>query len=185
MSNQGNEIQQEERPSKWHLLLNFVLFQIGWFACLLLDNLLPLVVTAAILGLHFFVIVSPTHRRDEALLLLKVLCVGLLLEWVYLRMGVLVNLDGTVLPSLWLLMIWVLFGSTFRYSLAWIRNYVWLASLFASVAAPLSYYAGANLNDSVTLGDSLLISLGFIAVSWALVFPVLMKIALPRRPVAA
>ena len=157
------------------LLTNVVLFQLGWFACLLLSGVWVVLIAITVLLLHFYFIVPQEQRIKELNLIVIVLFVGVILELCYLFGEVLIRSGGESYPAFWLLIIWALFATTFRYSLSWLRPKLWLASIFAGVAAPMSYYAGANLNATVSLNDNAIFSLAVIAVSWAIVFPLLMK----------
>jgi len=163
------------------LVVNFVLFQSGWFACLLLHGYWPLLITVIILWVHLALIVVSEHRQSEVLFLLKTLFIGGFLEIFYLLSGALHNLDGSLLPPLWLLCIWLLFASTLRHSLSWMRSKLWLSVLFAVLAAPVSYYAGTEFSAYTELGSPV-VSLLIIAASWALVFPFLLRLALPSVP---
>lgn len=162
----------------WRLILNIVLFQAGWFACLLLSGIYPVLITAIILCAHYTIVVPKTQRFPETVLLFKALVIGFLLEVFYLYFGILVKVGGesplSLLPPVWLLLIWVLFATTFRHGLLWLKHKPWLSALFAAVAAPISYYSGAALNTAMDLGESTGVSLLVIAISWALVFPLLM-----------
>jgi hypothetical protein len=161
------------------LLANIALFQIGWFACLLLSYPWFVTVAVVILLLHFYFIVEHHERKKEMSLIAIVLMVGVLIESIYLFGEVLVRVDGASFPAFWLLFIWVLFATTFRYSLSWLRSRLRLAALFASVMSPMSYYAGASLSATVSLNDNLTYSLAAISISWALAFPMLMKFLVP------
>lgn len=161
------------------LLTNVVLFQLGWFACLLLSGVWVALIAITVLLLHFYFIVPQERRIKELNLIVIVLFVGVILELCYLFGEVLIRSGGESYPAFWLLIIWALFATTFRYSLSWLRPKLWLASIFAGVAAPMSYYAGANLNATVSLNDNAIFSLAVIAVSWAIVFPLLMKRLVP------
>lgn len=161
-------------------ILNFLLFQIGWFSCLLLSGFWPLLLGLLILLLHFFVIVPDGEKVSESVFLCKVLFVGFLLEALYLSADVLEKADQSELPSSWLLLIWLLFGSTFRYSMSWLRPKLVLAAAFSMIAAPMSYMSGAALNGSVALGEPMLTSIAFLGITWALIFPVLLVVALPQ-----
>jgi hypothetical protein len=164
---------------KLKLLANIALFQIGWFACLLLSYPWFVMVTVVILLLHFYCIVEPHERKKEMSLIAIVLVVGIVIESIYLFGEVLVRVDGANFPAFWLLFIWVLFATTFRYSMSWLRSRLRLAAVFAGVAAPMSYYTGANLNASVSLNDNVVFSLVVISLSWALAFPMLMRFLVP------
>lgn len=161
--------------ASWRLLLNIALFQLGWFACLLLSSSWLLAVIVLVLAIHFYYIVPKEKCRSEMQLIALVVCVGFFLECGYLFFRVIIREDGELFPPIWLLFIWLLFATTFRYSLAWLRPKPILSALFAGVAAPMSYLAGVNLNDTVTLNSETFFSLAVISASWAIIFPFLMK----------
>ncbi len=168
----------------WRLVVNFILFQLGWFSCLMISSHWLFVIVGLIILIHFVVVVpklTPKHDRYlEAIFLTKVVLLGALLELAYLWFGLLVREDASLLPPLWLLFIWLLFATTVRHSLFWMHNRLPLAAAFAAVAAPLSYYAGANLNEMVSLHPNVLFSLSVIAISWAAVFPCMLYMASPK-----
>ncbi|MFT7388674.1 MAG: hypothetical protein ACI8VC_001929 [Candidatus Endobugula sp.] len=164
----------------WRLILNIGLFQAGWFACLLLSLPWALLVVISALIVHFFVIVPCEKRLSEFFLITVVLAVGVVLESVYLWSHALIRTDSSLTPPIWLLFIWVLFATTFRYSLSWLRAKLLLAAVFAGVAAPMSYFAGANLNTSVSLNENIVFSLAVVAVTWAIAFPLMMKKLVPE-----
>jgi len=164
----------------WKLMTNILLFQIGWFSCIALDAYWPIMITVVILLIHFsYVCSSPIYTRatlaSEALLLFKVLLIGLAVELVYLWFDILMREDNVKFPPLWLLCIWVLFATTLRHSLMWLRNNTLLSIVFAAIAAPGSYYAGAQLNGMMSLGAPALFSLLVISISWAMAFPLMMR----------
>lgn len=159
----------------WKLVLNIGLFQAGWFACLLLPLGWSFLMVIGALVLHFSILVPASQRGSESLLIGSVLILGVLIECFYLWSRALILVDGSTFPPIWLLFIWVLFATTFRHSLAWLRPKLWLAAIFAGVAAPISYLAGANLNASVSLNDSAWFSLLVIGLSWAIAFPLMMR----------
>jgi hypothetical protein len=166
-------------PTTWRLIANIGLFQAGWFACILLSVPWALLVVIAALLVHFFIIVSREKILSELYIVVVVLVVGVILESMYLWSQVLIRTDGSLIPPIWLLLIWVMFATTFRYSMSWLRAKLLLAAIFAGVAAPMSYFAGANLNASVSVNENLMFSLAIISVSWAIVFPLMMKKLVP------
>ncbi len=167
--------------SHWRLLLNVLLFQLGWFACLSLDLLWAGVCVALILLLHFRFIVSPAMRYLELGVITNVLAVGCGVELIYLQLEVLIPRSGLMLPPLWLLSLWVLFGTTLLHSLSWLSHKPYLAAAFAALAAPLSYYAGTKLNAQMSFNESAVYSLLWVSVSWAIVFPLLMHFFVAKR----
>lgn len=162
-------------------ILNFLLFQMGWLACLLLMTPWLLLFVSIILCIHFFVVVPHHKKINECLFLTQVLLIGFLLETFYLSSEVLIKLDQTELPPFWLLLMWLLFGSTFRYSMAWLRGRLMLASVFAMIVAPMSYMSGAALNSDIELGNSVMMSIFSLGLTWAIIFPVLLVAASPQR----
>ncbi len=164
----------------WKLIANILLFQIGWFSCIALDAYWPIIITVAILLIHFFYVCSsPINTKvtpaTEGLLLFKVLLIGLAVELMYLWFDILIRGDSVKFPPLWLLCIWILFATTLRHSLVWLRTNTLLSIAFAAIAAPGSYYAGAQLNSMMSLGAPTLFSLLAISISWAIVFPLMMR----------
>jgi hypothetical protein len=128
------------------LIANAVLFQIGWFACVLGGTGPWLLVPAAILCVHFFWISS---WAAEGKLVVTV-----------------------VLVPLWLAALWAMLATTLNHCLAWTARRVWLASLLGAVSGPLSYFAGATLSD-VRLPLEQLTTLAILVTVWAIVFPLL------------
>ena len=178
---QMNTVNLNPMKPKWPLMVNLALFQAGWFACLLLPLVYALLVAVVILLIHFAMLVPRMDWRSEAVLLMKAVAVGAVLEVAYLLFGILVKVEGGILPPLWLLIIWVLFATTFRHGLFWLRDRRLMSALFAALAAPGSYFGGATLNESMDLGEPIIISLLVVAVSWAIVFPLLMAMVEPLK----
>lgn len=161
------------------LILNIVLFQIGWFACILLSPHWAYISCVSILSAHFIWVVPKGRRMTEAGALIKVLVVGAVLEVLYFRWAVLIREDGILFPPIWLLLIWLMFATTFSHSLVWLRSKLYLAVIFAAIAAPMSYYAGAQLNTQVSFNASSTMSVMVISITWALVFPLLIYCLVP------
>jgi hypothetical protein len=161
------------------LASNVLLFQAGWFACVLgAAHGMPwvgVVAAAAIVGWH--VLRAPRPRRELALIALSA-AVGALFEtllmregWVRFDTGVLV--DGAA--PYWMVALWALFATTLNVSLRALRTRLGLAALLGAVGGPAAYYAGARLGaiEFSTLGAAL----AAIAVGWALLTPLLLGAA--------
>jgi len=56
-----------------------------------------------------------------------------------------------------------------------------LASVFAMIVAPMSYMSGAALNSDIELGNSVMMSIFSLGLTWAIIFPVLLVAASPQR----
>ncbi|WP_417521554.1 DUF2878 domain-containing protein [Marinobacter sp.] len=152
-------------------VLNFILFQIGWFACVVYPDVIGPVVALLLLVIHF-VLVSQNRLTELQFIGLGTV-VGSLLDGLWLNTGVLDNgSDALVITPLWLVAIWATFMSTLSHSLNWISRKVWLAFLFAPIAGPFAYWSASKLG-AVTLPD-LALSIAALALGWLLVFPLLL-----------
>ncbi|MBK1851975.1 DUF2878 domain-containing protein [Marinobacter sp. 1-4A] len=152
-------------------VLNFILFQIGWFACVVYPDVIGPIVALLLLVIHF-VLVSQNRLTELQFIGLGTV-VGSLLDGLWLNTGVLDNgSDALVITPLWLVAIWATFMSTLSHSLNWISRKVWLAFLFAPIAGPFAYWSASKLG-AVTLPD-LALSIAALALGWLLVFPLLL-----------
>ena len=161
------------------LMVNAVLFQIGWFACVLgaargLPWIGPLA-AVAIIGWHLAHAARP--ERELALIaaaaLLGALFETLLVQmgWVRFETGVLV--EGTA-PS-WMVALWAIFATTLNVSLRSLRPHRWLAALLGAIGGPVAYYAGARLGalEFAAAGAAL----AAIGIGWGILTPALLGAA--------
>ena len=160
-------------------LLNMLLFQAGWFACVIgaargYPWLGPLLVAPMVL-LHLFWADRP---GIEARLLAVCGVAGLLFDALLLASGWVSFPNGWWLPGLapyWMACMWLLFATTLNLSMSWLHGHTGLAALFGAVGGPLAYYAGERLDGiSLTHAVPALIAL---AAGWALITPMLVRIA--------
>lgn len=152
---------------------NALLFQIGWFACVLGGNSLWLLVAVAALVIHLLWISS---WGEEGRFILSVLLVGTAVDSLLRWAGVFAFFDDSPLIPLWLMLLWALLASTLRHCLAWTARPWWRASLLGAIGGPLSYYGGgelAGVHFPYGVGPSL-VGLGLL---WAVLFPLLMTMA--------
>ena len=148
------------------LILNALLFQLGWFACVFgAQRPWLLLVAAACLAAHFIWV---ARWRVEGRLVASVALFGSALDTFLLNLGVFDFAgDSRLLPA-WLALLWALFATTLNHCLAWSARPWWLASLLGAVGGPLSYYAGARLAD-VGLPLGLWPTLLLLSAIWAAV----------------
>lgn len=157
------------------LIINFLLFQLAWFACVIgAAYQLPwlgVVITAVILSWHF----SRVHQvKPEALLMSLALIIGgcfdqfmLMTEWVKYQSH---GWSNAIVP-MWILALWVAFASTLNVSLAWMHGRYLIALIFGAVGGPLAYL-GADKLGAVTLdGNASYIAL---SIGWAIITPLLL-----------
>jgi len=177
------------RPSSSILraVLNFALFQLAWFAAIIggasgwpwLAALPAVAVVLLHLGLN------RSTWRKEVWLIMSVTLLGLIVETIFISLGALHyagSAAGVILPPLWILALWLAFGTLPNGSLRWLQGRMVLQIMLGAVLGPLSYVAGVRLG-AATLGAPEWVSIGVIAVSWGLAMPIMFKLA--KHPEAA
>ena len=163
------------------VVANFVLFQLAWFAAILggasgydgLAALPALVVVLLHLGLNRSV------WRGEVWLILGVTALGLIAETVFISLGALHYAGqamGAVVPPVWILALWLAFGTLPNGSLHWLNGRMVLQIMLGAVLGPLSYLAGVRLG-AATLGVPEWVSIGVIAIGWGLAMPIMFQLA--------
>jgi hypothetical protein len=150
-------------------IANAVLFQLGWFACVLGGNAFGLFATLAIIALHLALIGS---WRTEGKLVIVVFALGSALDSALLKLGVFDFGDASLLTPLWLALLWALLATTLDHCLAWTARPWWLASVLGAIGGPLSYFAGSKL-ATVYLPLGFWPSMLILAAVWAIAFPCL------------
>lgn len=162
------------------LISNFILFQLGWFACVLGGAnqwaLIGSLVACLIIIIHLWRAASPI---PEMRLLVAALVLGMTFESLLILSNISQYANGILLPGLaphWMALMWGLFASTLNVSMRWIRHLPLPAiALLGAIFAPLSYWAG-NRFGAVIFPDTTL-ALITIAAGWAVLFPLLVIIA--------
>jgi hypothetical protein len=157
-------------------LLNFVLFQLNWAACIysasVNSNVIALVSTLMFVAVHLSFY---SWRRSDIKLIMLGLSIGLLLDTLWSLSGVMSYQAHSFAPlaPVWILCLWVNFMLTINHSLLWLNDKIWLASLLAAVGGPLSYFAGLKFG-AVTWGETSHV-ITALAVSWALMMLIVLK----------
>lgn len=163
------------------LISNILLFQLGWFACVLgaaLDMaVIGSIVGMSIIALHLWRV---AHMQPELILLALAAVTGAAFDSLLFTLGWLDFSTGVLLPGMapyWMIILWMLFASTLNISLRWFKSRLFLAGLFGAICGPIAYYGGAKLG-ALSFGDmrNALIAL---AIGWGLLFPLLL--AFSRR----
>jgi hypothetical protein len=162
-------------------MLNFVLFQAGWFACVLGGahgmHVAAVAAAGAIIGVSLWRFSA--DRMSDVRLLVAVALIGFCVDSANLGFGVFELIGAPRFPHLcplWLVALWALFGTTLRGSLSWLAGRYGLAALLGAVAGPLSYLGGAKLG-AVTLHPNRAFSIAALATAWAVVMPLLVWLA--------
>jgi len=151
-------------------LVNYTLYQIGWFACVLgAASQRPwtgCLIGMILVGVHLALSVE---RVLEVRLVVLATAVGAAVEVILIAAGTYRFTSGTVtdaLPPPWLLVMWAQFATTFRFSLRSVVTRPVLAVLFGAAGGPIAFLAGERLG-AVTLLPPLGQSLFRLSISWA------------------
>jgi hypothetical protein len=158
-------------------LVNAVLFQVGWFTCVLGGNSGWLLIALVIFFVHLRWIGS---WQAEGKLLMTVFALGCVIDSALIKLGVFdFGEVGRVIP-LWLALLWPLLATTLGHCLAWSARPWWLACVLGAVGGPTSYIAGSHLTY-VQLPLGVWPSALILAAIWAVVFPLLHWLAVYFR----
>ncbi len=170
--------------SKSQLIINFVLFQIGWFTCVLgAGKQLPwlgVIVVAVIVAWH---LLQAKQVKPEIVLLVVALLIGGMFDQLMLSSHLIsyqahgwgIGQYSTSIVPAWILALWAVFVTVLNVSLRWMRGKWLVAILFGAIGGPLAYM-GAQKLGAVTLNT---VPMSYIALSvgWGILTPLLLKIS--------
>lgn len=161
------------------IFINFIAFQIAWFAAVLSaaagQPWVGALIVAAIVVLH---LARAERPRAELTLVLACGAIGGVWDSILVATGWVAYSSGMFLPyaaPYWIIAMWMSFATTLNVSLAWMKGRGWLAAGFGLFGGPLAYYTGEKLGG-ITLADPVpaLVALG---VGWAVMMPLLLGLA--------
>ena len=156
-------------------LVNFVLFQIGWFSAVIggasnrpwLD---VLVITTVVL-IHLY---RTINIKAEAVLIIIIAIMGGSLDSVFVYLNWISYPSGHIhetLTAYWIIAMWMSFSTTLNSSMAWLKESHILAVIFGFFGGPLTYYGGYKLQAIEFQNfDAAMIGLAF---GWAVIIPLL------------
>lgn len=158
-------------------LVNFVLFQAGWFLCVVYPGSLTALAALGLIIAHL-ILVSQRPARELQFIVLGTL-VGSLIDSLWFHLDIMSSHTGTALwAPLWLVGLWGMFMTTLAHSLSWTGTRRWLPFVLAPVAGPFAYWSASRLG-AVALPD-LTLSLPALAVGWMVSFPLMMYLLRQR-----
>ena len=168
-------------------VVNFIAFQVGWFAAVLgaghgVPSLGVLVVPLVL----FLNMVLSADWRQELIVALAAAVMGFAVDTGLVAAGVFAPVPFLVphpFSPLWMVMLWVNQATTLNSCMAWLRGRYLLGSLFGAVGGPFAYLGGAKLGAASLPSTNGLVILG---ITWAIAFPALLVVAeFVRRRLAA
>ena len=159
--------------------VNFAAFQIGWFACVLgAANGMPWAGVAVALVVAAWHLTRATRPWPELALLAIAAAIGFVWDSALVMQGWIEYPDGTLVAGtapVWIVAMWVVFATTLNVSLGWLKRSLPLAIAFGAVGGPLAYVAGGKLGGLSFLQQTP--ALIALALGWALITPLLLRIA--------
>ncbi len=158
------------------MIVNIVLFQVGWFACVLgAARDLPWVGTGIALVVVAVHLMRAARPRQELKLIAIALVIGALWDSALMALGWIRYPSGTFLANVaphWILAMWALFATTLNISMRWMKQRWLIAFVLGAVCGPLSYW-GAGRLGAATFTDPMA-AIIVLAAGWGVIMPALM-----------
>ncbi len=166
------------------LVINFILFQIGWFACVIgAAKQMPWLGVAVVIAIIIWHLTQAKQAKKEVQLLFITLVIGGIFDQIMLNHHLISyqshGWSDAIVP-VWILALWAEFVTVLNVSLRWMKELKtpvrWLVSvLFGAIGGPLAYI-GAERLGAVTL-NNLPMSYIALGVGWAILTPLLLKLS--------
>ena len=166
--------------SKLRKFLDFIWFEISWFACLLgAAKDIAYVGIVCVLLFLFYCLVLAKDFKKELFFIFIAAFVGVSSDLIAVYVGAF-SFEGEFMGfgkyPLWMLALWISFLCIVNTSLEWLKGRYLMISLLGVFGAPASYLAGSNLGP-ISLNQDIFYALTVIAVIWAVVGPLIFFIA--------
>lgn len=160
------------------LIINFVLFQLSWFACVIgASKAVPwlgVAVTALVVVWH---IVQAPHKKPEIQLVLICLLIGGIFDQAIVSLELISYMHpgwSSALVPAWILAMWLAFSTILNVGLRWMHGRYMVAVVFGAIGGPLAYIGAANLGAVILHGNNSYIVL---SLGWAIITPLLVSTA--------
>jgi hypothetical protein len=154
---------------------NFVLFQVGWFACIIgaanQQVFWPVIVTLSYLAIYVW---RSPRPLSELKLLSKATLFGVAVDTLIAHWGFLSFPDpwpSAYLSPFWMWALWALVASTINNSLAWLRGKPILSAFLGAIAGPMSYEAGIRMGAGVWGANGQIGGLILLGLAWGIAIP--------------
>ena len=162
------------------MLQNFILFQVGWFACVLGGASshyywIGVVTVSVIIAVH---LVRANIVQNEIMLIIATTLLGSAWDSALTMAGLFSFSNGVVVAGLvpvWIIAMWALFATTLNVSMRWMKNRYLLAMVFGALGGPVAYYAGNRLG-AVEFSNTAATLLA-VAIGWSIIMPLLIALS--------
>lgn len=148
-------------------LANFVLFQAGWFACVLSSARGTLILPAAVVLISLtFNLIFHKPRKPEIKFLVSALALGTLFEFSIAQFHVLEYQPSEFFPPVWILSLWFLFATTFSFSMHWIVSRPLAGFALGALLGPLSCWSAETLGALTLTEEFWPRGYGILGIHW-------------------
>ena len=150
-----------------NVIINFVLFQITWFSCVLgagaygLDWLALL----AVAGVLAHVLTTPSKLTDLSCAFIALL-VGYTLDNIWVMTNILAYPENSFAPY-WLGILWFGFGLSLNHSLKFFRDLNWLGAVIVGAFGPVTYFTAERFGVVNIVSP---IQLLWVTMTWIVLF---------------
>ena len=163
-----------------HVLVNLAVFKVAWTAVVVSAAagapVIGAIAVAIAVGIHLW---SSENPDNEIRLLLAAASLGFAWESFLVLAGFLEYSSGNWVSGLapyWIVAMWVLFATTLNVGMRWLRRSTAIAAVAGAIGGPLAFFAGSSIG-AVEL-NSPAIALIAIGIGWAVMLPLLVKLAI-------
>ncbi len=163
-----------------HTLINLAVFKAAWTAVLISAAagapVIGVIAVAIAVGIHLW---SCDNPDAEIRLLLAAASLGFAWESAIVLAGLLEYSSGIWVPGLapyWIVAMWVLFATTLNVGMRWLRRSTTVAATAGAIGGPLAFFAGSSIGAVELVSPA--IALTCIGIGWAVMLPLLVKLAI-------
>ncbi|MFO7982545.1 MAG: DUF2878 domain-containing protein [Desulfuromonadales bacterium] len=168
---------EAEMPRLAANITNIILYQLGWFSCVLGAAWgRPGLGAASAMGLMAVHLWLARSRKEEIRLMAGACILGITVDSAQQAIGVFSFTGEPAWPltvPLWVAVIWAQFATLFHFALKWLAGRYLLAACLGMVGGPLAYGAGIKLGAASFEGDVAL-SMASLAIVWSVATPILL-----------
>lgn len=165
--------------SPWSAVINGTLYQVGWFACVLGAawgwGTAGASLALLLIAVHLLLVEKPAQEWP---LLAVAGAIGLAADTLHGTLGVVRfagHEPGTLAP-LWIVALWIHFGTVLHFCMRWLSRRYILASILGLIGGPLSFLGGERLG-AAAFGEPRLASMALLGLTWSVALPLLVAIA--------
>ena len=129
------------------------------------------------LMLHFFYVIN---QKKEIIFILICFFIGLLVDTFFLRFDI-IDYKGYLpdnfnIAPLWVISLWMCFGSSISHSFKWVKGNYLLLSILGAVSGPLIYVSATKL-EVLYFNYGIYINLICVSIAWGLFLPLVVYIS--------